>query len=518
MDQSATPLLDALEHCATRSNAAFYTPGHKRGQGISPLHQDLFGSKVFQADLPELPELDNLFVPEGVIQQAQTLAAAAFKADRTWFLTNGSTGGIEAAILATCGPGDKLILPRNVHSSALSGLILSGATPVYIEPDYSKDWDIPIGVSPQTVEQAIARHPTTKAVLLVSPTYQGICSDIRAIASIAHSRNIPLLIDEAHGPHFAFHPDLPSPALEAGADLAVQSAHKVLSAFTQSALLHIKGDRLHRNRLTKSLQLVQSTSPSYLLLGSLDAARYQMATDGQRLMQRTIKLADRAVLELSQLPGIRFLQPTREMGELGGDRTRLTIDVSPLKLTGFQADEILHTQHHVTAELPTLKHLTFILSLGNTEQDIKSLIEGFKKLCDAQSRNLSDSQNQPSQKPSAAVRASEAAPKATASSKALPQPRQLPIQSDCTRPSVTPRQAFLSPTRPLPLSQSPGYLCAETITPYPPGIPLLLPGELITQSAIAHLQTLLAAGAIVTGSQDPQLKTILAIDPASLTP
>ncbi|PZO20023.1 MAG: arginine decarboxylase [Leptolyngbya foveolarum] len=504
MDQSATPLIDALKHCATRDNAAFYTPGHKRGQGLSPKHRDLFGTQVFRTDLPELPELDNLFAPEGVILQAQALAAEAFGADRTWFLVNGSTCGIEAAILATCGPGDQLILPRNVHSSAISGLILSGATPIYVEPDYSEAWDMPIGVSPQTIERAIAHHPTAKAVLLVSPTYQGICSDIEAIAHITQAHNIPLIIDEAHGPHFAFHPDLPTSALTAGADLVIQSAHKVLSAFTQSALLHVQGDRINRHRLTQSLQLTQSTSPSYLLLGSLDAARHQMVTNGLTLMEKTIELADQAFREISRLPGLKVLQPRRDLDELVGDRTRLTVDVSPLGLTGFAADEILHRKFNVTAELPTLKHLTFIISLGNTSADIDNLIYGFEQLCELHPPKLQEVKNQYTRGLSVAE----------------VQTHRAHLQSGFgyAQPSVTPRQAFFSPKLSLPLTQAPGHISTETICPYPPGIPVLLPGELITEGAIAHLQTLQAAGAILTGCQDPQLKTILVVDPSALTP
>ncbi len=489
MDQSATPLISALKHCAARNNAAFYTPGHKRGQGISSQHRDLFGPQVFRADLPELPELDNLFAPEGVIRQAQDLAAEAFGAERTWFLANGSTCGIEAAVIATCGPGDRLILPRNVHSSAISGLILSGATPIYVEPDYSEAWDMPVGVSPQTIERAIAQHPTAKAVLLVSPTYQGICSDIKAIARLTQAHNIPLIIDEAHGPHFAFHPNLPTPALAAGADLVVQSAHKVLSAFTQSALLHVQGDRIDRHRLSQSLQLTQSTSPSYLLLGSLEAARHQMATNGLSLMQKTIELSDRAAQAIGRLPKLKVLQPQKDASELMGDRTRLTVDVSPLGLTGFEADEILHGKFNVTAELPTLKHLTFIISLGNRLADINQLIHSFQQLCQHHSAT------------------------------AQPAPPKANYSSFTTHPApLTPRQAFFAHKRSVPIDQAPRKICAETICPYPPGIPALLPGELITERAIAHLQTLLSAGAMLTGCQDSQLKTILVVDPSSLTP
>ena len=529
MDQSATPLVDALQYCADRTNAAFYTPGHKRGQGTSYLHRRLFGSKVFRADLPELPELDNLFAPEGVISQAQALAAEAFGADRTWFLANGSTCGIEAAILATCGPTDKLILPRNVHSSAISGLILSGATPIYIEPDYSKTWNMPFGVSPQTVERAIAQHPTAKAVLLTSPTYQGLCSNIQEIARITHTHNIPLLIDEAHGPHFVFHPDLPTPALAAGADLVVQSAHKVLSAFTQAALLHIKGDKVDSNCLVQALQLTQSTSPSYLLLGSLDAARHQMATNGQQLLQAVIDLADRAAVKLSALPGIRILQPERDSCELMGDRTRLTVDVSSLGLTGFQADDILHNQFNVTAELPTLNHLTFIISLGNTTQDIDRLIQAFQKLCRQTSLTNTPYPHHSSLITHHSSLTTHHSSLITHHSSLITHHSSLtthhsPLTTHHSQsekqtilsPKLTPRQVFFTPSLSLPLSQAPGHICAETICLYPPGIPILLPGETITQSAIAHLQSLVATSAVLTGCQDSQMKTILVVDPSAL--
>ncbi|MGB3787683.1 MAG: aminotransferase class I/II-fold pyridoxal phosphate-dependent enzyme, partial [Phormidesmis sp.] len=443
---------------------------------------------VFRADLPELPELDNLFAPEGVILQAQRLAAAAFGAEQTWFLANGSTCGIEAAILATCGPGDKLILPRNVHSSAISGLILSGAVPIYIQPSYSAQWDMPLEVSPSTIKTALAEHPDARAVLIVSPTYQGICSDVSAIAQLTHTYNIPLIIDEAHGPHFAFHPDLPDSALSAGADIAVQSAHKVLSAFTQAAMLHVQGvggaspseNRIDRTRLSQALQLTQSTSPSYLLLGSLDAARYQMATAGKELMSKTLAMADRAHQEIKKLSGLNVLK--------SDDRTRLSVDVSPLGITGFDADEILHKKHGVTCELPDLHTLTFIISLGNTPKDIDQLIWGFTDLS-----NQSLSNQYPRNR--------------------KPQQRRLEPYSPSRIPPLahSPRQAFFAPKQPLPLKDAIGKICAETITPYPPGIPLLLPGETITESAIAQLQTLKNAGSSITGNTDPTLQTILTL-------
>ena len=383
--QAKTPLLDALSECANSNHAPFYTPGHKRGQGISQRLADCFGSRVFEADLPELPQLDNLFAPQGVIQEAQQLAAAAFGAKHTWFLVNGSTCGVAAAILATCGTGDKIILPRNVHSSAIAGLILSGAIPVFVNPAYDPVLDIAHSITPEGVEAALKQHPDAKAVMMVYPTYYGVCGDVEAIANLAHNYNIPLLVDEAHGAHFAFHPDLPTPALAAKADLSVQSSHKVLEAMTQASMLHVQGNLLDIDSVSKSLQLLQSTSPSYLLLASLDAARQQMALHGKHLMSRTLQLADIARNRIRNISGLSVLEIPPYQAGLGGsgfvalDQTRLTVTVSGLGLTGFAADEIL-VEYGVIAELPSLQHLTFIISLGNTEADIEKLVQAFTTL------------------------------------------------------------------------------------------------------------------------------------------
>ena len=501
LDQTQTPLVSALQECANRVNAAFHTPGHKRGQGISEKHRALFGAKVFRADLPELPELDNLFAPEGVILAAQRLAAKAFGAEQTWFLANGSTCGIEAAILATCGPGDKLILPRNVHVSAISGLILSGAMPVYVPTRYSDEWDIPLDVAAVDIEAALSAHPDAKAVLVVSPTYHGICSDLEAIAHLTHAYNVPLIVDEAHAPHFAFHPDFPLSALKAGADIAIQSAHKVLSAFTQSALLHVQGDRIDRNRITQSLQLTQSTSPSYLLLGSLDAARCQMATEGFSLMVQTLDLADRAGRGLRKLKGLRVLQLD--------DRTRITVDVSGLGLTGFQADELLSDRFGVTAELPALRHLMFLITLGNTQADIDQLVEGFQQLCKLHPPICPSINN---------INFAER----SAFGRAQGRPLRLHVPPSSHHPITpspkSPRQTFFSPKKALPFSQACGHICAETICPYPPGIPALLPGEPITAAALTYLKSIRDAGGIITGCSDPDLKTILVIQNSPAAP
>jgi arginine decarboxylase len=476
--QETTPLLAALRKSADRPHAAFYTPGHKRGQGTPQPLIDLLGADVFRADLPELPELDNLFAPEAAIAQAQMLAASAFGADRTWFLVNGSTCGIEAAVLAVCHPGDKLILPRNVHQSAIAALILSGAVPIFVEPEYDPDLAIAHSITPAAVSAALNQHPDAKAVLIVYPTYYGVCGNVRAIAQIVHEHQIPLLVDEAHAPHFAFHPDLPIPALAAGADLVVQSTHKVLSALTQAAMLHLRSQLIDPERVGRSLQLVQSTSPSYLLLSSLDAARQQMATQGQALLTQTLRLADQARAEIGQINGLRLITPA-QAGQTPGffalDRTRLTVTVTELGLTGYAADEILHQQLGVTAELPSLQHLTFIISLGNTAADIDRLVQAFKNLGQYQHSIKAKSFLKPT----------------------------FPLLS-----RISPRDAFFASTETLPIAQAIDRVSAELICPYPPGIPVLVPGEQITAAAIDYLQQILAAGGMITGCADPELRSL----------
>ncbi|RCJ37089.1 arginine decarboxylase [Nostoc punctiforme NIES-2108] len=484
LNQNKTPLLDALKVNAARLHTPFYTPGHKQGEGISQPLADLLGKAVFRADLTELSDLDNLFAPQGVIQEAQQLAAEAFGALQTWFLVNGSTCGIEAAILATCGTGDKIILPRNVHSSAIAGLILSGAIPIFLNPEYDPVLDIAHSITPNAVESALQKHPDAKAVLTVYPTYYGVCGDLSAIANITHQYNIPLLVDEAHGAHFGFHPELPTPALAAGADLTVQSTHKVLGAMTQASMLHVQGNRIDCDRISKALQLVQSTSPSYLLLASLDAARQQMAMHGKMLMSHTLQLAEEARTRISQIPELSVLempQLEESPGFVALDKTRLTVTVSGLGLTGFEADEILDEKFAVTAEFASLQHLTFIISLGNTPADIEKLVQGFTTLAKEYRQSNLTVKNQVG----------------------LNLDRTLDYALE-----LSPREAFFAVSEILPLTQTNKRICAEIVCPYPPGIPVLMPGEVITKSVLEYLQQIQAMGASISGCNDISLKTL----------
>ncbi|MBE9139682.1 aminotransferase class I/II-fold pyridoxal phosphate-dependent enzyme [Nodosilinea sp. LEGE 07088] len=482
LDQTQTPIISALQTSSRRPHAAFYAPGHKRGQGASSRLKALLGERALAADLPELPELDNLFAPEGVIREAQELAAAAFGADRTYFLANGSTCGIEAAMLATCGPGDKIIVPRNAHRSVIAGLVLAGAMPIFVTPDYSPELGLVLGVRAETIAAALADYPDSRAVLLVSPTYHGICSDLGAIAALVHAHGIPLLVDEAHGPHFAFHPDLPTPALALGADLVVQSTHKVLGALSQAAMLHTSGSRIDPDRLQAALQLTQSTSPNSLLLASLDAARQQMAIAGKALLTDTLALAQHLRSALATIPNLRVIdQPAAKacpsVSDL--DLTRLTVDVSHLGLTGLAADEILHGELGVTAELPELRHLTFIVSLGNSREDIQRCIAGFEVLA-------------------------EQAPQQRAVPQAVGDLAQsfLPEETEYLIPAVSPREAFFATTETVAVSTAVGRISADTISAYPPGIPAVVAGEPITAGAIAHLTQVKQQGGYITGGRD----------------
>jgi arginine decarboxylase len=452
---------------------------------MNALLKNPWGADVFGWDLPELPGLDNLHAPAGIIAAAQELAAEVFGAQQTWFLVNGSTAGIIAAILATCSEGGKIILPRNVHASVIAGIVHAGAMPIFINPEYDPGLDLAHSITPDSVKFALEQHPDAQAVLLVYPTYYGAGGDLPAIGEIVHSYNLPLLVDEAHGAHFGFHADLPPAALSAGADLTVQSTHKLLGALTQSAMLHVNGSRIDRHRLTRALRSIQTTSPSYLLLAGLDTARHQMALHGEELMAETIALAKIARTKISQIARLRVFEldtPTPGCKYL--DPTRLTVDVTGLNLTGFAADEILTERLGVVAELPSLRHLTFIISLGNSRSDIDRLVAAFTEL---------------------ATNYAEA--------KCLDLPSiDLPHQI-LTELAMTPRQADRSRHLSVTLDRAVGKISAESICPYPPGIPVLIPGEIITIEALNFLQQILDLGGEIVGCSDPTLEKIGIVEP-----
>jgi len=484
VSQSRAPLFAAIRDYCFLDKAPFHTPGHKQGRGIPPELRDLLGEMVFRADLTELPEVDNLHDPDGVILEAQQLAAQAYGADRSWFLVNGSTCGVETLVLSVCDPGDKILLPRNCHKSAIAGVILSGATPIFMDPDYDHDLGIAHGVTAATGERTLQTHPEAKGVLIVNPTYYGVCGDIIRISEIVHAHGLPLLVDEAHGPHFAFHGELPLSALEAGADLVVQSTHKVIAGMTQASLLHLQGSRIDPNRVRNILQLVQSTSPNYVLMMSLDVARRQMALEGESLLTSALHLARTARTRLHGIPGIHCFGQER-LGQTPGlyalDETRLTVRVSELGLFGFDAHDQINERFHVQPEMSTLHNVVFIVSLGNCERDIERLVQSFERLAaDYQDPGMNEKMQR------------------------LTQIQRPPLPPQ----ALTPRQAFFAPIHRIPFQSAVGEICAEIISPYPPGIPILVPGEVVTQAAIDYLLLVHEAGGFINGPEDVRLQTL----------
>ncbi|BAZ89710.1 Orn/Lys/Arg decarboxylase [Raphidiopsis curvata NIES-932] len=485
LNQSQTPLIDALKSSISENHTPFYTPGHKRGAGVSPILTDLLGKDVFRADLTELSELDNLFAPESAILAAQELAAMAFGAQRTWFLVNGSSCGIIAAIMTVCEPNQHILLPRNIHLSVVSGLIIAGAIPIFINPQYDQDLDITCSITPKDLEVALAQHPQAKAVLVVYPTYNGVCGNLKAICQVTHEHNIPLIVDEAHGAHLNFHDNLPISALTAGADLTIQSTHKTLGSMTQTSMLHIQGNRINIDRLNQALQLVQSTSPSFILLASLDAARQQMAIDGQNLMQQTLELANIARNKIREIPGLSVLElpKIRQPGFFDLDKTRLTVNVKELGITGFTTENFL-IEMGIVPEVSSFENVTFIISLGNNELDINALVKVFKKINDiprCRKYEMSTS---------------------NIISKII-----FNYQPD-NRLVISPREAFFATSEILPLEKTVDRICAENICPYPPGIPILMPGERITKSALDYLQQVQDLGGVITGCLDASCHTL----------
>ncbi len=486
-DQSQIPLADRLRRSAQSDNVPFHTPGHHKGQGIHPELKTWWGEAIFQADLPELPELDNLFAPNGVIAAAETLAADCWGSDRTFFLTNGSTAGVIASILAVCNPGDSVLVPRNVHRSVISGLILSGANPVFMMPEYDERLGIAHSVRVETIANHLVSNPKIKAVLIVNPTYYGVCSDVIKIANLVHHYNLPLIVDEAHGAHFQFHPALPTAALTAGADVVIQSTHKTLSALTQASMLHIKGDRVSADRLAKSLHLVQSTSPSYLLLASLDIARMQMATQGEILLGQAIDRMKRVRSEINKIPHITTLEFKKSSGFHELDPLRLTVLISGMN--GFAADELLHEELGITCELPGLQSLTFIFTHGTTDEDCDRLLMGLQQLSDRIVKLCNNTINYE-----------------------VNHEVNYEIFTDLPTRVLSPRDAFFAASKLVTVHDAIGLISADLICPYPPGIPIIMPGEQITETAIAYLQQILAAGGMLTGCADSDLQTMRVID------
>ncbi|KAL5703116.1 hypothetical protein ACHQM5_028250 [Ranunculus cassubicifolius] len=479
--EGTSPLVSALKALAKEDAACFHFPGHNRGRAAPSSLTRIIGKEPYIYDLPELPDLLSL---KGSILDAQQEAAKLFGASETWFLVGGTTCGVQAAIMATCSPGDILIIPRNSHLSAISAMVLSGATPKYILPEYNSDWDIAGGITPSQVEGAIKELETegrqAAAVLVTSPTYHGICSDLSKIAAVCHSHGIPLIVDEAHGAHFKFDRELPTSALEQGADLAVQSTHKVLCSLTQSSMLHMSGDIIDRDKICRCLQLLRSTSPSYLLLASLDAARAQLSENPETIFRDAMNLALETKELVKRIPGMSLLELPSFSEFTAIDPLRLTVGVWNLDLSGYEADNILYDRHGIIPELVETRSLTFAINLGTCREHVQRLIAGLEHL------------------------STHTIKKRT---KKVVTTEHFPF-TDITM-SLNPREAFFASKKSVSIRDSPGNVCGELICPYPPGIPVLFPGEIITEDALKYLLDVRNKGAEITGASDPSLSSIV---------
>lgn len=479
--QKTVPILTAMKRYVEDGAVGFHTPGHKQGKGMDAEFFDLVTPLGLKTEVSLMEELDDLHEPAMCIKEAQDLAAELYNADSSYFVINGTTGAIHAMIMAAVNPGDKIIIPRNAHRSVIGGVILNGAEPIFVLPEVDIELGIAMAVSPEQIEQAIKEHPDAKAVLVVYPTYYGVASDIEKIASIVHKNKMLLLVDEAHGPHLKFSNYLPIQAMDAGADIVAQSTHKILGAMTQCSMLHARHHRIDVQKLKTMISLVQSTSPNYLLLASLDVARRQMAVEGKALLKRAVDLSIWLRNEINKIEGL-YCFGEEKLGAQGAyalDITKLTVTVKGLYMTGAEAEKILRCKYKIQVELSDLYNILFILSYADGQREAETLLMALRKLAEEVKQNSTP---------------------INALACVIYPYKILTKQS--------PRQALFAVKREMQFHESAGCICGEMITFYPPGIPLICPGEVITQELIDYCKMMQQSGLKVVGPNDASLTTI----------
>jgi arginine decarboxylase len=489
MDQSKAPYFQALLDYVDAGVLPFHTPGHIQGHGMDLAFREFVGDNICAIDLTPMPGLDDLLQPTDAVKEAQELAAEAWGADHTFFLINGSTSGNQCMMMTAVNPGDKIAVPRNSHKSMLGGLVMSGAVPIYMQPEVDEELRMDHCVTPETVARALEEHPDLAAVYLVSPTYYGVAADLASIERIAHGAGKLLLVDEAWGPHFHFHPQLPLSATTAGVDLCINSTHKMLSAFSQCAMLHQKGERVRLDRLASVLKMFLSTSPNLPMLASLDVARRQMATHGTALLSYVIELAQETRARLNAIPGVYcFGEELRgRKGVFDLDPTKLAVTVKGLGYTGYEASEILRRRYNLQVELADLFNVVALFTIGTTREAADRFVSAFEEMA-------LDDRPLDIFAPSGILE--QRVRRGTFRLPAIPPMRMIP------------RDAFLAETEPVKFRESKGRICAETLTPYPPGIPVIAPGEEITAEIIDYLRLELKAGVRIQGPYDDALKVI----------
>jgi len=477
-DQSLTPLFTALRKHADRKPVQFHIPGHKTGLAMDPEFRQYMGDRALAIDLVNIGPLDDLHHPTGIIDEAQKLAAEAFGADATFFSVQGTSGAIMAMIMAVVGPGDEILVPRNIHTSVLSAIILSGARPYFLQPEVDLYLGIAHGVRVETVATGLEKHPGVKAVLLINPTYFGVATDLHAIVNMAHKKGVAVLVDEAHGVHTHFHDELPPSAMSAGCDLAATSVHKLGGSLTQSSVLNVREGLVRAGHVHSILSLLTTTSTSYLLLASLDAARRQLAMHGRELLTKALQLARQARQQLNDIPGIYCFgaEILHSSATYAYDPLKLTIRVADIGLSGHDVETLLRETYNIEVELSDLYNVLCIVSTGDTLDTIDLLVKAIADIA----------------------------------ANAHPDTAYKPVIVVPSTPvlAMNPREAFYADTVVVPLREAVGRVIADVIKVYPPGIPVLLPGEVVTLDNVLYIEENLRAGLPVQGPDDPTIQKV----------
>ncbi|PLT34353.1 aminotransferase class I/II-fold pyridoxal phosphate-dependent enzyme [Bacillus sp. V5-8f] len=484
MSQYDTPLFTGLIQHAKKDPVQFHIPGHKKGTGIDPEFREFIGDNALAIDLINIAPLDDLHQPRGMIKRAQELAAEAFGADHTFFSVQGTSGAIMTMVMAVCGPGDKIIVPRNVHKSVMSGIVFSGAVPIFIHPEIDENLGISHGITIESVEHALEQHPDAKGLLVINPTYFGISADLKKIVEIAHSYHVPVLVDEAHGVHIHFHEELPMSAMQAGADMSATSVHKLGGSLTQSSILNVREGLVNVKRVQSILSMLTTTSTSYLLLASLDVARKRLATEGRELVSKTIKLANYIREEVNKIPDLYC--PGKEIlkskSTYDMDPTKLIISVKDVGISGHDVEKWLREKYNIEVEMSDLYNILCIVTPGDTKKEADLLIGALRDLSEEFHKYIGDGKK--------------------VTEVLLPNIPSL---------AMSPRDAFYSDTEVIPIDESAGRIIAEFIMVYPPGIPIFIPGEIINKDNIDYIKKNQEAGLPVQGPEDFDLKHLRVI-------
>jgi arginine decarboxylase len=480
-DPKSVPLADALKDFHERDALPFGIPAHRAGRWqVPPEGASLFGEDLYRADPGMNNGVDNRHQSWQVESTAMQLFAEAVGADETLFSTNGSTLNAHVALLAALHPGETVAMARNGHKSAFAGLVLSGATPVYVDPVYDPHWQVAHGVEPEELRRVLEAHPEARAALVFSPTYYGVPSDIKGLAEVAHARDIPLITDDAWGLHYSFSKQLPPSAMESGADLAMGSVHKNLSGLGQTSVLSLKGERIDKKRLEMVFELEQSTSAAAVLIASIDAARHQFQEEGEELLGAAIKRARRLREAIEEMPGLD-LMPESLVGAPGVpamDPTHVSLDVKGLGLTGFSAADWLRDHHRIHLELADHRRVMALVSYADGDPNIDRLIGALRHLC----RDHEGADPAPDFE--------------------VPPPNELRLEQ-----ATVPRDAYLGRTEDVPWREAAGRISSEMVCPYPPGIPIVAPGERLSQEVVDYLEQTVAMGGMVEGAADESLET-----------